>query len=225
MTNIAEQHKSRLREYFDGVGFERWAAIYGDAELSGVRRTIRAGHAEMMQHALAWLSEQPSARVLDAGCGTGLLTVALAQRGMHVTAVDIAPQMAAATARAAAAAGVAELVDASSGDLEAVSGQFDAVVCLDVLIHYPPADFAQICTRLAGLAQGRLLLTYAPREPVLAALHWLGGRFPSGQRRQNIHMLPAAFVRDTLAQAGMQIRRSARVSRGFYHVTLLEATR
>ena len=66
---------------------------------------------------------------------------------------------------------------------------------------------------------------YAPREPVLAALHWLGGRFPRGERRTDIQMIPEPFVRATLAAAGMQVVRQARVSRGFYHVTLLEARR
>ena len=71
--------------------------------------------------------------------------------------------------------------------------------------------------------RGPLLLTYAPSEPVLAALHWLGGRFPKGERRTDIQMIPARFVGETLAQAGMTVYRQARISRGFYHVTLLEA--
>jgi magnesium-protoporphyrin O-methyltransferase len=161
--------------------------------------------------------------VLDAGCGTGLFSLALARRGFDITALDIAPQMVAATREQARAAGLAERVTCSSGDLESASGSFDAVVCFDVLVHYPRASFAQLCTHLASLTRGPLLMTYAPREPVLAALHWLGGRFPRGQRRTDIQMIPEPFVRATLAAAGMRVTRQARVSRGFYHVTLLEA--
>src|SRR5690349_9509299 len=111
--DIAQQHKSRLREYFDGIGFERWSAIYGQAEVSRIRQTIRAGHAAMLAQAEQWLCEgvgswelgvgngltnpQPptpnsAPQVLDAGCGTGLFSLALARRGFDVTAVDIAPQ-------------------------------------------------------------------------------------------------------------------------------------
>lgn len=260
MTELSE-HKRGLRAYFDGAGYERWAAIYGQARLeSRVRRTIRAGHSAMLEQALAWLDESlaaapgqvrttaeagrttdthpagpvlrpPSsvagraAHVLDAGCGTGLLTLALAGRGHRVTAVDLAPQMAAATAAAAARAGLAALVDCSSGDLEQVEGRFDAVCCLDVLVHYPRAPFAQMLARLAGLARGPLIVTYAPHSPLLAALHWLGGRFPRPARRTEIQMIPEPFVRQTLALAGLRVRRSARISRGFYHVALIEAAR
>src|SRR5215218_1065665 len=93
MTDIAQQHKSRLRDYFNGIGFERWSAIYGQAEVSRIRQTIRAGHAVMLAQAEQWLVEalraderstikdestathpsssalRPSS-ILDAGCGT-----------------------------------------------------------------------------------------------------------------------------------------------------------
>ncbi len=246
MTDIIQQHKSKLRDYFDGIGFERWSAIYGQAEVSRIRQTIRDGHAAMLAQAEAWIVEgvgswelgvgttipnsqlptpNPAPQVLDAGCGTGLFSLALARRGLDVTAVDIAPQMVAATIAQARAAGLSERVTGSAGDLESVGGSFDAVVCFDVLVHYPQASFAQLVTHLASLTRGPLLLTYAPREPVLAALHWLGGRFPKGQRRTEIQMIPEPFVRATLAAAGMRVMRQARVSRGFYHVTLLEARR
>lgn len=229
MTEIT-QHKQKLLDYFDGLGFERWSAIYGDAELSGVRRTIREGHSAMLETAVAWLSthERPAAdapHVLDAGCGTGLLTVELAQRGMHITAVDLAPQMAQATQQAAIAAGVGERVAARSGDLETAAGLYDAVACLDVLIHYPTNDLERMVVHLASMARERIVLTYAPHEPLLAALHWLGGRFPNAHRRTDIQMISERRVTQALHGCGMRIRRTARVSRGFYHVTLVEGVR
>lgn len=235
------EHKQKLLAYFDGLGFERWSAIYGDAEVSRIRQTIRAGHARMLALAEQWIcegvgswqssvaGELPAAdrgpTILDAGCGTGLLSVALARRGLRVDAVDLAPQMAQAAERAARAAGVAEQVRARSADLEELAGRYDAVACLDVLVHYPEPGFAQICRQLARLSAGPLVFTYAPRERLLAALHWLGGRFPTNHRRTEIQMIPPPFVERTLMEAGMRVRRSARVSQGFYHVTLVEASR
>lgn len=223
-------HKAQLRAYFDGIGFDRWVAIYGQAELSPIRRTIRDGHAMMMAQAEAWLLDRmplmpAAAQALDAGCGTGLFSVALARRGFAVTAVDIAPQMVNAAAQQARRAGVHERVRCLAGDLESVSGCYDAVTCLDVLVHYPAPSFTRMCARLAQLSRGALLLTYAPYEPVLAALHWLGGRFPRGHRRTDIQMVSDQLVQQTLEAAGMQVCRSARISKGFYHVTLLEAFR
>ncbi len=217
-------NKTRLQTYFNGQGFERWSAIYGDGELSAVRRSIRAGHAQMLNTAVAWLTAQPATAqpILDAGCGTGLLSCALATRGFRVRAVDLAPQMAAATARAAAAAGVGALVQAEADDLELVQGRFAAVACLDVLIHYPQDGFASMIAHLASLSDGPLVFTYAPHEPLLAALHRIGKHFPQGQRHTNITMLRDTFVAGVLAEHGRRIRRSERVSKGFYHVTLVE---
>ncbi|NTW03690.1 MAG: magnesium protoporphyrin IX methyltransferase [Oscillochloris sp.] len=223
------QHKARLRHYFDGVGFTRWSAIYGDSKLSVVRNTIRAGHNVMLATAESWLAEsfpQADGRVaLDAGCGTGLFTLALARRGFHVTAVDLAPHMAVATAAAAEAVGLAERVAARAADLEEVSGSYDLVNCFDVLIHYPAESFSGMLSHLAGMCRGTLLFTYAPYSPFLAAMHRIGGYFPHSQRRTDIKMIRDSQVRQALAQSGMQLRRAARVGKGFYHVMLVEAVR
>jgi magnesium-protoporphyrin O-methyltransferase len=221
------QHKARLRHYFDGVGFERWSAIYGRAELSPVRRRIRAGHSAMLAHATQWLdADTPRGdSALDVGCGTGLFSLALAERGFQVTAADLAPQMVAATASAVAAAGLAERVSCRVADLDELHGRHALVACFDVLIHYPPALFVPMLGQLAALADEQLLFTYAPSTPLLAALHRVGGMFPRSQRRTDIQMIPDATVQRALAASGMQIRRSQRVSSGFYHVTLVQAVR
>lgn len=217
-------HQEQLQSYFDGVGFERWAAIYGEAPLSRIRRSIRVGHARMLAQAQSWLTEScPAGRLLDVGCGTGLFAVAMAQRGYQVTAVDIAPRMVAAGQRAAQQAGVAERIHFLEGDVKTVMERFDAVVCFDVLVHYPQPAFATICTQLAQRSDGPLLFTYAPYSRPLALLHWIGGRFPKGQRRTEIQMIPTTTVASILKDAGMRVQRTQDISHGFYHVTLLEA--
>ena len=222
------RHKAQLRQYFDGIGFERWSAIYGQARLSPIRRSIREGHTQMLGLAEQWAAlpaAGTTATALDAGCGTGLFSLALARRGFHVAAADLAPQMASATASAAAAAGLAERVTTQVSDLEELAGRYSLVACFDVLIHYPSAPFAQMLRHLASLCEHTLLFTYAPHSPLLAALHRVGGLFPHGQRRTEIQMIPDNLVRSTLADCGLSVRRSQRVSSGFYHVTLVQAQR
>lgn len=223
------QYKARLRHYFDGVGFARWSAIYGQAELSPIRRSIRAGHNQMLAQALAWLAEFPSSteqpRALDAGCGTGLFSLELARRGYQVTAADLAPQMAHATASAVAAAGLSAQVNCQVADLETLSGRYDLVACFDVLIHYPPAPFVSMLRHLASLSSANLLFTYAPHSPFLAAMHRVGGFFPHSQRRTTIAMIPEHLVRSTLADCGFNLLQTRRISVGFYHVALVAATR
>ncbi|MCB0065017.1 MAG: methyltransferase domain-containing protein, partial [Caldilineaceae bacterium] len=99
--------QSQLRTYFDGTGFDRWSAIYGHSPLSSIRQSIREGHARMLAQAGGWLAEHGNGQtLLDAGCGTGLFSVAMAKRGYQVTAIDIAPRMIVAAQRAAQEAGV-----------------------------------------------------------------------------------------------------------------------
>ncbi|MFV9504026.1 MAG: magnesium protoporphyrin IX methyltransferase [Oscillochloridaceae bacterium umkhey_bin13] len=223
------RHKAQLRQYFDGVGFARWSAIYGQGELSAIRRSIRTGHTTMLTTALDWLDQAGSLgdapTALDAGCGTGLLTLALAERGFAVTASDLAPQMVAATTAAVAEAGLSERVTCQVADLEALTGHYDLVACFDVLIHYPAAPFVSMLRQLADRSRTTLLFTYAPHSPFLAAMHRIGGLFPSGQRRTTIQMIPDQLVQQTLTACGMRLVRSQRISSGFYHVTLVQAQR
>lgn len=225
MTSFAA-HKAQLQHYFDGVGFERWSAIYGQGPVSRIRRTVREGHELMLNQASTWLLEsRTGGALLDAGCGTGLFSVAMAQQGFEVTAIDVAPRMVQAARATAQHEGVADQIRFFQGDIESVSDQFEAVVCFDVLVHYPQGAFETLCTFLAERCNGPLIFTYAPYNRFLAGLHWLGGWFPKNHRRTEIQMTPDSVVAGALAAAGMHVRRTADISHGFYHVKLLEAAR
>ncbi|MFN3372679.1 MAG: magnesium protoporphyrin IX methyltransferase [Chloroflexus sp.] len=220
------QHKAQLRDYFNGLGFERWSAIYGNAPLSLVRQSIRAGHNRMLAVADAWLADQPPpTTALDVGCGVGLFSLMLARRGYRVRAADIAPQMVAATQQAAAEAGLADRIECIEADIESLREPAQVVACFDVLIHYPQPAFGQLCTHLANLTEQTLLLTYAPYSSLLAALHRIGGWFPHSQRRTEIQMIRDQEVVSILTCAGLRVRRVHPIRSRFYHVTLIEANR
>ena len=82
-------------------------------------------------------------RVLDVGCGGGLLAEALAAAGAAVTGIDLAPGMIevarlhAAESRLAIDYRVAEAAELAA----ATPGAFDVVTCMEMLEHVPrPAD-------------------------------------------------------------------------------------
>ncbi|NTU98269.1 MAG: magnesium protoporphyrin IX methyltransferase, partial [Chlorobiaceae bacterium] len=141
----ADEHKNMLRTYFNGQGFHRWASIYGNDKLSSVRNTVRQGHAVMMDKAFDWLQQlglPEGATILDAGCGTGLFSIRLAKAGYQVKSVDIASQMVDKAKADAIKQGVKKNIEFEVNTIESVSGTYDAVVCFDVLIHYPAEGFA-----------------------------------------------------------------------------------
>jgi ubiquinone/menaquinone biosynthesis C-methylase UbiE len=80
---------------------------------------------------------------LDAGCGTGFLSLELAGRGHRVTGIDFAPAMLAEARRKAAERGVSiRFEEGDAEQLPFVSGSFDLVVSRHVLWTLPHPEVA-----------------------------------------------------------------------------------
>jgi magnesium-protoporphyrin O-methyltransferase len=101
-------------------------------------------------------------QALDAGCGTGLFSMALARRGMQVRSVDIAPQMVEATRRNAATCRPVSPIGSKRLPViwRRLDGDFDLVCCFDVLIHYPSEAFVPICLRIWPDVRTRYTVVY-----------------------------------------------------------------
>jgi ubiquinone/menaquinone biosynthesis C-methylase UbiE len=89
------------------------------------------------------IPKRPSLAALDAGCGTGFLSLEMGGRGHRVTGVDFAPAMIAAAKRKAATQGLD--IHFEQGDAEALPfppGSFDLVISRHVLWTLPHPEAA-----------------------------------------------------------------------------------
>lgn len=78
--------------------------------------------------------------VLEAGCGTGRFTFAMANAGHHVTGLDYSTAMLDVCRTRKAEDPAGERVDLLEGDVFALpfaDGTFDATLCMHVLMHLP----------------------------------------------------------------------------------------
>ncbi|MGH3332318.1 MAG: class I SAM-dependent methyltransferase [Nocardioidaceae bacterium] len=144
-------HLARTRETWD-----REALVYDDEPDHGLRDpSVRAAWRELL---LEHLPPAP-ARVADLGCGSGSLSVLLAEEGYDVHGLDLSGQMLELARAKAERAGVAvsfEQGDAAEPGLK--PGAFDVVMCRHVL--WAMQDPSAALERWVGLLRpgGRLLL-------------------------------------------------------------------
>ena len=129
--------RRKLKIYFDRTAARAWEQLTSDAPVSRIRQSVRAGRDSMRSMLLDWLPEDLSGkRVLDAGCGTGALSIAAAQRGASVVGIDLSPSLI-ELARSRMPEALSGQVEFRSGDmLSAEPESFDYVVAMDSLIHY-----------------------------------------------------------------------------------------
>ncbi len=163
---------------------------------------------------LAYVAERVAlngARVLDVGCGGGLLSEALAQAGAQVTAIDLAPDLVKIARLHGLESGVK--VDYRVQSVEALAaeqpGAFDAVTCMEMLEHVP--DPGAIVVSCAALLKpgGRLFVSTLNRTPAAFALAIVGAEYiarllPKGTHQYRDFIRPselAAWMRE----AGLEL--------------------
>lgn len=226
-TNSYQERRGQIEAYFDRTAAEAWKRLTSDAPVSGIRATVRAGRAEMRQTLLDWLPADLSGkRLLDAGCGTGMLSIEAARRGAQVYAVDLSPTLI-ENARARLPEELAERVEFAVGDMLAPDqGDFDHIVAMDSLIHYEPEDALPVIQAFASRASGSVVFTFAPRTLALSMMHNVGKLFPRSDRSPAIVPVAERRLRQLVsaeaALTGWSVGRTQRISRGFYTSQAME---
>jgi 2-polyprenyl-3-methyl-5-hydroxy-6-metoxy-1,4-benzoquinol methylase len=136
--------------------WDELAAAFDDEPDHGLNNP--AARRAWMNELAIWLPPD-RASVLDVGCGTGTLSLVMAESGHRVTGIDWSPAMIAQAEMKAAVAGLA--IDFRVGDAadpQLYPQQFDAILCRHVL--WALSEPAKVLRRWAALLapNGRLIL-------------------------------------------------------------------
>lgn len=164
------------------IKFDKVAQIWWDEQgKMGMLHTINPLRAKFILDNVD--TAQP--KMLDIGCGGGILTEALAKAGARVTGIDLSqPTLAAARLHA----GTQDLqIDYRYQTAEQIAqqeaGKFDAVTCMEMLEHVPdPAPVIAACAQLLKPG-GRAFFSTINRTPKAFLFAIVGAEYV-------LHMLP-----------------------------------
>ncbi|MDX1458365.1 MAG: bifunctional 2-polyprenyl-6-hydroxyphenol methylase/3-demethylubiquinol 3-O-methyltransferase UbiG [Marinobacter sp.] len=153
-------------------------------------------------------------KVLDVGCGGGLVSEGMAQRGAHVTGIDMGEAPLSVAKLHGLESGIK--VDYRQTTVEALAadpehaGQYDVVTCLEMLEHVPdPASVVNACARMLKPG-GHLFVSTINRNPksflfAIVGAEYVLGMLPKGTHEWRKFIRPSEMS-NYLRQAGLDIR-------------------
>ena len=164
---------------------------------------------------LEWIQESVGSlagkKVLDVGCGGGILSEAMARAGAEVTGIDLADKSLKIAKLHGLESGVK--VEYRKVPVEQLAaeqpGQFDVVTCMEMLEHVPdPGAIIEACKRLLKPG-GHLFLSTINRTAAAFAVAIVGAEYvarllPKGTHHYQEFIKPAELAR-WLREADMQL--------------------
>ena len=168
---------------------------------------------------LAWidgLAPLAGQRVLDAGCGGGILTEAMAGKGARVTGIDLAE-------KSLTVARLHQLESGARVDYECISAEdlaarepatHDVVTCMEMLEHVPdPASIVRACAALVKPG-GHVFFSTLNRNPKSYLFAVLGAEYMLGLLPRGTHDYIKFIKPSELARFAREARLTVREWRG-----------
>jgi 2-polyprenyl-6-hydroxyphenyl methylase/3-demethylubiquinone-9 3-methyltransferase len=161
---------------------------------------------------LDWIAERVTlagARVIDVGCGGGILAEAMAARGALVKGIDLS-QKALAVAELhrieTRAGGLAYELRSAEEQAAEEPGRYEVVTCMEMLEHVPdPGSVVQACAQLAAPG-GHVFFSTLNRNPKSYLYAVLGAEYvlrllPRGTHDYGKFIKPSELARASRAAA------------------------
>jgi 2-polyprenyl-6-hydroxyphenyl methylase/3-demethylubiquinone-9 3-methyltransferase len=141
---------------------------------------------------LQWIDERASLagkKVLDVGCGGGILAEAMAGRGAQVTGIDLGGKsLRVAELHLLQSKAAVRYEEASAEQFaERHPGEFDVVTCMEMLEHVPaPSSAVAACARLARPG-GQVFFSTINRNPKSYLFAVIGAEYVLGLLPRGTH--------------------------------------
>jgi 2-polyprenyl-6-hydroxyphenyl methylase/3-demethylubiquinone-9 3-methyltransferase len=191
---------------FDGLA-ARWWDTEGDFkplhDINPARSKYIDGHA-----ALA------GKRVLDIGCGGGILAETMTAMGARVTAIDMAEAPLAVARLHLKKSGmeIDYLRETAESHAAANAGAYDIVTCLEMLEHVPdPSAIVAACARLVKPG-GAVFFSTINRNPKAFLMAIVGAEYVLGLLPKGTHeyakLIRPAELAEWARQAGLDVRET-----------------
>ncbi len=156
-------------------------------------------------------------RVLDVGCGGGILADAMARKGADVLGIDLAEKslmVAQLHALEAETPRIAYRQVAAEALADEMPGQFDVATCMEMLEHVPdPASIVRACAQLVRPG-GWVFFSTINRNPRSFLLAIVGAEYLLGLVPRGTHEYARLLRPSELSQYGRDAGLDAQHSRG-----------
>ena len=183
------QNRDQIAEYFNKTGFKAWEALTTENPVSKIRLKVRQSREKMRSRMLLNLPNNLSGkRILDAGCGTGQFSIELALRGANVLGIDISSNLI-EIAKKRLPENLKNNAEFITSDMMQNHGNFDFVILMDSLIHYPEKDTINILENLLQNTNEKILFTLVPSKFILTLKLKIGRLFPKSDRSPTLSPL------------------------------------
>jgi 2-polyprenyl-6-hydroxyphenyl methylase/3-demethylubiquinone-9 3-methyltransferase len=163
---------------------------------------------------LDWIqkhAEISGKKVLDLGCGGGILTESMAKVGAHAKGIDLSEKALKVADLHSLEAGVAVQYEYISAENLAAkeAGQYDVVTCMEMLEHVPdPLSIIKACTQLVKPG-GKVFFSTLNRNPKSYLLAIIGAEYilqmlPKGTHDYKKFIKPSELG-EFLREAGLEM--------------------